>query len=161
MRIASWLWGLALLACVLGLAYGGWRAARRTETCYVCKRPLHAHSKTLAMINGHLTTFCCPACALSEHSQEGKPVTISRLTAFVTGEALSPDQAYIVRGSDVNICVKNVGLVDRDKHPADLHFDRCSPSMLAFARRDEAAQFARAHGGQVLAFHDVQAAFAR
>lgn len=163
MKTNTWLWSLALIVCVLGLGYAGWRAVRRTaaEDCYACKRPLHAHSKTLALVNGHSTTFCCPACALSEHGQEGKPITVTRLTAFLTGQDLSPSQAYIVRGSDVNVCVKAEGLVDPDKQPAHLHFDRCRPSMLAFARRDEATRFATEHGGQVLAFKDLSAGFAQ
>ena len=163
MRTKNWLWAIALIVCVLGLGYAGWRAVRRSEAeeCFACKRPLHAHSKTLAIVNGHTGTFCCPACALSEHGQEGKPIVITRLTAYLTGQDLSPDQAYIVRGSDVNECVKSEGLVDPDKQQAHLHFDRCRPSMLAFARQDEAAKFSMEHGGQVLKFNDLRATFAQ
>ncbi len=163
MQARTWMSSVALILCVLGLAYAGWRSVQRTEAgnCYVCNRPVHAHSKTVALVNGHPKTFCCPACALSEHGQEGKPVTLTRLTEYLTGKELAPDQAYIVRGSDVNPCVQNEGLVDADKQPAALHFDRCRPGMLSFARLDEAARFAREHGGQVLAFKELRAAYAK
>jgi nitrous oxide reductase accessory protein NosL len=38
--------------------------------------------------------------------------------------------------------------------PADVQYDRCSPSLLAFAQRIEAVQFVREHGGQVLPFKE-------
>ncbi len=158
-----WLEICALLVVVAGLGYAGFRAYRGTqaEQCYACQRAVHAHSRTVAIVNGQPRTFCCPACALTEHEQEGKPVRVTELTAYLTGAKLVPDEAFIVKGSDVNMCARTHEVVDADKRSASVHFDRCAPSMIAFAKRSEAVQFAREHGGEVQAFSEVESAYGR
>lgn len=156
---------LAIFAAVLvaaGLGYAGFRIYRASqpEQCYACVRAIHAHSRTIAIVNGQSRTFCCPACALSEHQQEGKPIRVTELTSYLTGEKLAPAEAFIVKGSDVNMCAHAREVVDEEKRPADLHYDRCSPSMLAFKQRREAVDFVRQHGGQVLPFDEMAAAYA-
>jgi hypothetical protein len=116
--------------------------------------------RTIAIVNGKAKVFCCPACALSEHEQEGKPIRVTELTSYLTGEKLTPAEAFIVKGSDVNMCAHTAALVDDEKRPADLHYDRCSPSMLAFKQRSEAVDFVRQHGGQVLPFAEIASAYA-
>ena len=138
---------LVLFGAALG---AGCQAFRYTDAaeCYACQRPIHEHSKTIAFENGHSRVFCCPACALSEYAQTGKPVTITRLTSYLTGEPLIPESAYVVKGSDVNMCIRTQDIVNADKRPADLQYDRCAPSLYAFAQQSEAARFAREHGGE-------------
>jgi hypothetical protein len=46
-----------------------------------------------------------------------------------------------------------------DKRLADVHYDRCAPSLLAFAQRREAVEFVSEHGGKVLPFKEVAVAF--
>ena len=155
----------ALGVCLLALAFGyaGWRGFRASDAqeCYACKRPVHAHSKTIAIVNGKARTYCCPACALSEGQQEGKPVRVTELTSFVTGAILAPDSAYVVKGSDVNMCMTSHEMIDPDKRAAGVHYDRCAPSLLTFAKKTEAVAFAGEHGGDVMPFKELAAAFAR
>ena len=157
----------ALLAVVsvvaLAAGYTGWQAYQRTqpEQCYACLRPIHAHSRTVATDNGVSRLFCCPACALSEQRQEGKAVRVTELTAFLSGAKLSPDHAYVVKGSDVNMCAQAHEMIDADKRPADVHYDRCAPSILAFAQESEAIQFSRKHGGTVQPFRELAASYAK
>jgi hypothetical protein len=159
----SWFSALAVVILAMALGYAGLKAFRASsaEECYACRRAVHAHSRTVALVNGHARLFCCPACALSEHEQEGKPVKVSQLTSFLTGATLSPDSAYMVKGSDVNMCATTHGIMSADKRAADVHYDRCAPSLLAFAQRGEAVEFAREHGGEVLPFKEVATAFAQ
>jgi hypothetical protein len=163
MRIKRWLAILGALLVAAALGYGGFRVYRATlpEQCYACTRAVHAHMRTIAMVNGKAKVFCCPACALSEHEQEGKPIRVTELAAFLTGEKLSPAEAFIVKGSDVNMCAHTHEVMDDEKRPADLRYDRCSPSMLAFKQKSEAMAFVRQHGGQVLRFEDIASAYAR
>src|SRR5437879_3985909 len=153
----------AAVLAVLVLGYAGWRSFSNSngDRCYACNRSIHAHSKTVALVNGHSQRFCCPACALSQHEQTGKPVQITQLTSFLTGKALSPDQAFLVKASDVNMCERTKEVLDADKHAADLRYDRCAPSLLAFAERNDGVEFARRHGGEVLPFSQAAAAFAK
>ncbi len=158
-----WFAAIAIIVVVAALGYVGFRAygGAQPEGCYACQRPIHAHSRTVAMVNGHARMFCCPACALSEHEQEGRPVRIVELTSFLTGAKLSPTEAYVVKGSDMNMCAHAHEMIDADKRPAGVLYDRCSPSLIAFGQRSEAIEFAHEHGGEVLAFKEVMAASGR
>jgi len=162
-RKGVWLVAPVVLAVVLGLGYAGWRIFRSSEpqVCQVCGRPVHAHSRTVALVGDRRELFCCPACALTTHDQDGKPVKILEVTDYETSFPLVPSQAYVVRGSDVNTCAQLHGPVDSDKQPTHVHFDRCSPSLLAFVGRAEAARFAREHGGEVLSYSEFVAAHSR
>ncbi len=158
----SWLAMLAAVVVAVGLGYAAFKSYRgpQGEQCHACLRPIHAHSRTVAVVNGRQQVFCCPACALSEHEQEGKPIRITELTAFLTGARLSPDRAFVVKGSDVNMCAHAQEPVDADKRAAAVRYDRCSPSLIAFAQQSEAAQFAREHGGEVVPFAQIASTFA-
>ena len=163
MKRRRWLVGVLGVLAGFPLGYAGLRTFRSGDMaeCYACKRPIHDHSKTAAFADGRSRLFCCPACALSQHEQSGKPVTITRLTSFFTGEPLAPQNAYVVRGSDVNMCIRDRGIIDADKQPAPLRFDRCAPSLYAFAQLSEASLFARQHGGEVMLFREAEAAFSK
>src|ERR1017187_4714940 len=92
----------AVLVCVLAisaLGYAGWKSFTHTDAdqCYACKRPIHAHSRTVAIVDGRTRLFCCPACALSQREQKGTPISITRLTSFLTGKALSQSETTSAR----------------------------------------------------------------
>jgi hypothetical protein len=113
------------------------------------------------MVNGRPRLFCCPACALSQHEQAGKPIQVTQLTSFLDGKSLSPENAYLVKGSDVNVCERTQEHAEEHKRPADLRYDRCAPSLIAFAQRGEALEFAREHGGEVMPFKEAAAALVK
>ncbi|MEI9972221.1 MAG: nitrous oxide reductase accessory protein NosL [Ignavibacteriota bacterium] len=163
MERRSWIGACVGILGLTALGYGGWRTfgLADADECYACKRPLHAHSKTVAMVDGHPRVFCCPACALSQRAQAGKTIQITQLTSFADGKTLSPENAYVVKGSNVNMCERTQELIQEDKRSAGLNYDRCAPSLIAFAQRSEARDFAREHGGEVLAFQDAAAALTR
>jgi hypothetical protein len=155
---------LSVLAAVLvisALSFAGVRYVRErsSETCSACQRPAHVHTRTIAVIDGKQKTYCCPACALSEHRQTQRTVDVRSLTDYLTGAAIPPDRAFLVRGSDVHSCGHAVAMVGLDKHPMQSQFDRCSPGLLAFSGRSEAEGFARKHGGQVVAFTNFAALY--
>lgn len=152
-----WAGVMAALIVAVGLGYAAFQTygGSQVEQCYACRRAIHANSRTVAIDSGRTRVFCCPACALSERAQEGKSVRITGLTSYLTGARLSPETAFVVKGSDVNPCAHARQLVDEEKRPADLRYDRCSPSIVAFAERGEAVGFAREHGGVVLPFREL------
>jgi hypothetical protein len=140
-----------------GLGYFAWRflADRETQFCKVCSRAVHEHSQAVALVDRKQISYCCPACALSEHQQSGQPIEVIELTDYLNGRKLRPADAFAVRNSSVNPCLQHQPLVTADKQPMHSFFDRCSPSILAFASRTDAEGFAREHGGQVLRFADL------
>lgn len=156
-------WVVLAIAAVLALGYAGFKEFRYSDPaeCYACRRPIHAHSRTVAMVNGRARLFCCPACAFSLHEQGKESVRITQLASFDTGAVLSPGAAFIVKGSDVNMCARERARVDVDKQPATLQYDRCAPSMYAFPSKELAEAFAREHGGEVLPFKQLEAVFVK
>lgn len=157
---------IALLVAVLvlgALGYSAWRyvAERETHSCRACSRPVHEHSRTVALVDGKRRSYCCPACALSERHQSGKPVEVIELTDHLSGRKLQPAGAFVVRNSDVNPCLQHQPVVTPDKQPMHSQFDRCSPGILVFASRTAAEEFSREHGGQVLPFSDLASEYQR
>jgi hypothetical protein len=150
-----------LLACGIALGYAGWRmrTTASTEICDACNRHVHPEARTVGTVDGKREVFCCPTCALTDHLQTGKAVTITSLTDAATGNSLAPADAYLVEGSDVNYCMRQRPLIDPDKRAAPMEFDRCSPSIIAFAGKEAAMQFAAEHGGRILRFEELAAAY--
>ena len=145
---------LTLLVAVGGLIYTAWqwRDASRSESCRVCERHLHDGSQVVALQQGRKEAFCCPTCAVTLGRQAGQAVTVVELTDFETGSSISPDKAYVVQGSDINLCLQHPMLTDSQKQPASMQFDRCSPSVLAFSSQEAAEAFRQEHGGRLLSF---------
>lgn len=152
---------LGVIFVIAGATFGSWKfvSHRADSFCAACQRPIHEHARTVASVGGEKMSYCCPACALSEHRQSGKPVEVLTLTDQETGKHISPKQAYIVRGSDVNSCSGHSAHIGLDKRPLATQFDRCSPSMLAFASAASAARFANEHGGEVIPFEKLAAEY--
>ena len=63
--------------------------------------------------------------------------------------------------SDLNLCARAHVILDEAKRPHAAHFDRCSPSILAFATKEAAAAFAASHGGNVEPFNALAAAYSK
>lgn len=164
MRKRSTVIGIGILGTIAAglvyLAVSMQRASSR-EMCQVCRRPLHERSRTVGFLGDTQDVFCCPACALTSHQQTGQAVKITELTDFVTDSKLDPANAFLVRGSNVNLCTRHHPLVDDAKQSYAMEYDRCSPSVLAFATREEAESFARDHGGDVMPFREFAGALSR
>ena len=58
---------------------------------------------------------------------------------FALADTTHMDTAYYVEGSRVMLCEHHEGLVDPAKRPYEMVFDRCMPSVFAFARQEEAS----------------------
>ncbi len=150
--------GLAIvLAFALGLGYAGWRMwnPSRVTACQACGRAVQANMRTIAFIGSDQEVFCCPTCALSAGTQMHEPVRFTELADYETGHVLRPADAFAVEGSDVIPCVRSHEMLNRDGQPVPMEFDRCSPSIIAFATRASAEHFAAEHGGQVAMFLQI------
>jgi hypothetical protein len=159
-RNHSYLGWAVLLALGFGLGSTAWLLLRSNgeDACHACGRPVHAASLTVGLDDGREETYCCLTCALTHHQQSGETVEVVEVRDYETGQPISPEQAYVVRESDVNLCMVHPVLADREG-ASTMEFDRCSPSMLAFASRERAEQFQQQHGGILLPFPALRHAF--
>lgn len=146
-----------LLAIAVGLGYAGYRLKTnaKVEYCQACGRMIHEDMRTVAMVGDKREIFCCPTCALSQSAQTHKPIRFVELSDYTTGHPLRPADAYAVEGSDVIPCERTRQMLNSDGQPIPKSFDRCSPSIIAFANLADANQFAEQHGGSVSSFADV------
>jgi hypothetical protein len=149
----------AALVLLSILGFFGWRLVQQREhqECAACHRPVHGHSRTVAAVNGQKAEYCCLACALSEHRQTGAAVQVISLTDYARRSDVAPHGAWVVRGSSVGSCAHQAAAVGIDKHPLHAQFDRCAPSLLAFASRREAEGFAKEYGGHAVPYSTVAA----
>ena len=151
--------GVIVLAVVaIALGYAGWKFLT-PAACQVCLRPLHAATKTVGTVAGKKELFCCPTCALTAHRQTGKVVDIKKLSNYETGSVLTPEDAYIVEGSSLNLCIQQHVHMGHDKQASQAGFDRCSPSIFTFADKGAAERFQRVHGGNVMRFRALAALY--
>jgi hypothetical protein len=150
---------LVALVVGLGLAYAGWRvsAVSRAETCQACGRAVHADMRAVASVGDRRGVFCCPACALSQAAQLRRKIRFATVADYSTGKALSPADAFAVAGSGVVPCVRQHEMLNRDGLAVPMAFDRCSPSIIAFATRAAAEGFAAQHGGKIGTFQQLVA----
>jgi len=145
--------GIAAVA-VAGVGIFQWQQRREENICHHSWRDIHPGVLTIGEVDGKQERFCCPACALTTAMQTGKPVRILRLTDFNTQKPLDPKEAFLVRGSDANLCAHPHPLTDQDKQSFPVHFDRCLPSMVAFGTVQKAEAFQQEHGGEMLRIAD-------
>jgi hypothetical protein len=117
--------------------------------------------KTVAILDGKRAVYCCPACALSEHEQSGKQVQVVEMTDYLSNGPVKMESSFVVRNSDVNPCLQHRPAVGENNQPLQAHFDRCSPSVLAFQDQKSATAFSSEHGGQVVKFSDFASEFQR
>ena len=138
---------IALAGALLG---GYWFVLRsQPELCAACQRHISEKSRAIVEVSGKREPVCCVRCGLTIKLQEHKPVRLIEVTDYTSGKSLAPDKAYYVEGSRVMLCEHHVELVDPAKLPYQVVFDRCMPSVFAFATQQEATAFASGNGGAV------------
>lgn len=149
---------IALIAGALG--YLGWTTLEDPSrvVCSACGRAVHAASRVEGVSGGKAVVFCCAACALRAETQLGATVTITRVYDYGSGKALAPEKAVAVVGGDLNMCMREQALLGAEGQAAELHFDRCYPSVLMFAGSEAAEQFRAQHGGRVVPFSQLEGA---
>ena len=121
---------------------------QQEELCPFSNRQIHSGSRAVVELVGERRPTCCIRCALTA-GQQGLKVRLVEVSDFPSGEPLSPEAAFYVSGSPVVLCERHEPKLDPEKHAHPKVFDRCEPSIFAFARREQAEEFARSNGGTV------------
>jgi hypothetical protein len=139
------------------LATGGYWLLQRTATaeCKVCRREIHAAARAVIEVDGKQEVVCCVRCAITLDEQEQKPVRLVEVTDYIRHTALAPKDAFYVEGSRIVLCQSHEQHMDETKHAQARVFDRCEPSVYAFARKEEATAFAAENGGEVLGLAEL------
>ncbi len=157
MRVRAIVAAVSGIVLVGALAAGVWYMLvdRPPAVCQVCHRPIHRTTETVAEENGRKLYACCPRCAITLAAQTGRHVKLIRVTDFDTRRGLDPASAYYVEGSQVNMCSSPQVMSGQEQTPYERAFDRCSPSVIAFATADEASAFMAKNGGVLKRLDDL------
>ena len=144
----------ALLALLLAAA-----CVSSAPSCSQCGR---AECKNLAfsvVSPDHVERTCCPRCGLRYLRDEKPQVTRLEVRSFDDAATLDARFALYVEGSDVHPCAHPADSTPRvDERGCCLEtvYDRCEPSLVAFATADAANAFAREHGGFVRSWSELE-----
>jgi hypothetical protein len=153
-KYLGWIPGALLVAA---LAAGGLWVTRKTQPnrCPICAREIHRTTEAVIELGGKPQHVCCVRCALSLSRQLGRPVRLITVTDFLSARPLRPSEAYYVDGTRVVLCERHEPLMDQSKHAIPREFDRCEPSVFAFASRADAQAFSRDNGGVVVRLDEL------
>lgn len=118
------------------LAMAGFAIA--AKKCPVCGMKLEGNENTsyeITFTDGKKETYCCPHCGLWAHATDKAKVKSARARDFISGEWMDPTKMFFLFNSTAV--------------PA------CSPSWIAFGKKDEAEKFQKGFGGQIFSFDEA------
>ncbi len=125
--------------------------------CPICHRHEHMESLVKFRAEGErVTDACCLSCALNYGRQTSKAVTIISVTDHENGKPLDPDKATFVVGSDASPCTHAMEQLRTVEEAIPVRWDRCLPSILAFASRAAADAFRAQHGGALRGIEELK-----
>jgi len=143
---------LSAVACLMALA-----GCSATSVCDVCRRDeCAALAFRIEYEDGGVQQTCCPRCG-SHAVAESEGRRVARLLArdFATGSSIDAREAFYVEGSDLEHCAAARKAPSSADCCRVLEYDRCLPSLVAFATPDQATAFVGDHGGWLRRFEDL------
>ena len=154
--------GLAAICLAALLGYFVWagRIAGGKPVCEVCKRLIHTETSfRIARPDGSMRAVCCPRCGLAAVIQNGGKALDA--VDFTTKKRVGAAEAIYLEGSDIMECCTNTGFRSDEGAYQKMEYDRCMPSLLAFARREDAEVVLQKHGGNILNFEEARQSVVR
>jgi nitrous oxide reductase accessory protein NosL len=127
--------------------------------CSLSGRAIHRGMGVRIQLEGRgPSRACCLRCVTAYSEQTGKTVRVLSVTDYVSHARVSPERAFYVVGSHVTPCAGPRADVTANRRELPLRdWDRCLPSIIAFARREDALQFRAEEGGGIESFDEVVA----
>ncbi len=154
--------GLAVICLAALLGYFVWvgRIAGGKPVCEVCKRVIHTETSfRIARPDGSMRAVCCPRCGLAAVIQNGGRSLDA--VDFTTKKRVGAAEAIYLEGSDIMECCTGIGFRSNEGAYQNVEYDRCMPSLLAFARHEDAEMVRQKHGGNILSFEEARQSVVR
>ena len=136
--------------------------SRGVKLCAVCQRDeCKAMAFRMTLEDGKTVETCCPRCGM--HYLESSKQQPRRLEAtdFATGRWIEASTATFVSDSDVRGCATMETRRDAQGCCLIKGYDRCLPSLVAFADVSRAEAFRKEHGGQRVSIQEVSSGESR
>jgi len=153
--------GYAVVAAMLLVAACD-RSGSRTSSprCVLSDRAIHPGMavRIEAEEGGPSGDACCLACVMTHARQMGDTVRVVSVTDSESHDRLRPEDAVYVIGSSVRRCADPAVEVPAGRREAlERRWDRCLPTVIAFAHREDAERFRKGAGGVIRTFEDLVA----
>ena len=133
--------------------------SRGAHKCQVCDRDECRGVVFRVTVAGERAVeTCCPRCGLHYLKSQNKKATMIEATDFSGGQKINAAKAVYVSGSDVSPCANLEARRDAFGCCAVKGFDRCMPSLIAFATRADAQSFQKQYGGDLQSWEQVSRA---
>ncbi len=101
------------------------------ESCFMCQMtPRSQTQMTLNLTEGGVKRACCPHCGLHGMQMMSGKIVSALVTDFLRGNIINAQSAIYLVEPDITVC--------------------CTPTVLAFQRKDDAARFQAGFGGQLM-----------
>jgi hypothetical protein len=158
MKVKPVLSTLIALAALVGgaLVVYRWEAPRRPAVCQVCGRYISRETAYRLDTADGTINACCPACAMHYMLHHPDAVQKAWATDFNSGRAIPATSAYYDEGGGVQYCTRHKPPVERGTEGISQRvYDRCLPTLVAFATRDEAEVYRQKHGGRIVSYHEA------
>lgn len=130
--------------------------SRGAKVCAVCQRDeCKAMAFRVTLESGKTIETCCPRCGLHYVETMKQAARSFEATDFATGQWIDATRATFVSDSDVKGCAMPAARRDAQGCCLYVAYDRCLPSLVAFADRAAAVEFQKQHGGDLVAFAEL------
>jgi hypothetical protein len=106
-----------------------------------------------------MCSVCCPRCGLAAVIQNGGRALDA--VDFATKKRVGAEEAIYLEGSDIMECCSSTGFRSDEGSYREIDYDRCMPSLLAFARRQDAETVQQKHGGNIISFEEARQSVVR
>jgi nitrous oxide reductase accessory protein NosL len=132
--------------------------AQSPRTCAVCNRDeCKGMAFRVTLENGKTVETCCPRCGLHYLETNHLKARTIEATDFATGNWVDATRAVYVSDSNVHPCATLETRRDPQGCCMTKTYDRCLPSLVAFAGKVQAAAFQKDHGGQLVGLETISA----
>jgi hypothetical protein len=154
--------GVTVICMAALLGYFVWtgKIAGGKPVCEVCKRVIHTETSfKIVRADGSMQATCCPRCGLAAVIQNGGRAL--EAVDFTSKRRIGAAEAIYLEGSDIMECCSETGFRSDEGAYQKLTYDRCMPSLLAFARREDAEVVRQKHGGRIINFEEARLSVVR
>lgn len=158
MRAKSVLITLAAVAAIVaaGLGVYRWHASERPALCKICGRDIPKQTAFRMETRRGTIMACCPRCAMHHIINHPGLVRQAWATDLDSGRMIPAQSAYYDEGGDVQYCTAHKSPVERTPMGVQVRtYDRCLPTLVAFASRDEAEAYREKYGGRVVTYDEA------
>ncbi len=147
---------MLVLAVLVGTVILRHEAERTNQICQVCQRPVHAGMGYRLVLAKGSEAACCPRCGIHYDLNHPGIVHAAFAKDFYTGAEIPAEKAYYDEGGNEVYCAHVKPLERKElESSAQLAYDRCLPTLVAFKTRAEAETYQQEHGGRVLDYAEA------